>query len=75
MGPLVSLHQNCAYDPHNFCHLRQNDFFNTIRQKRPFTQSPYFHIRQQKQKATRALHRMAFETVPLGPPEIPSRGA
>jgi hypothetical protein len=45
-------------------------------QKRPFTQSPYFTVRQQKTKGHAGFKPHGpHETVPPGPPEIPSRGA
>jgi hypothetical protein len=55
--------------------FRIQHYATALRQKRPFTQGPICTVRHNKrQKATRALHRMAScETVPLGPPEIPSR--
>jgi hypothetical protein len=37
--------------------------------------SLFFRSDNKRQKATRALHRMAFARLSLGPPEIPSRGA
>ncbi len=48
-----------------------------LRQKRPFTQSPYLYgqtIKKPKGHAGITPHGLC-ETVPLGPPEIPSRGA
>jgi hypothetical protein len=39
-------------------------------------ESLFLRSDNKRQKATRALHCIALgETVPLGPPEIPSRGA
>jgi hypothetical protein len=47
-----------------------------LRQKRPFTQSPYLYGQTIKTKGHAGItpHGLC-ETVPLGPPEIPSRGA
>jgi hypothetical protein len=48
---------------------------SAVRQKRPFTHAPYFSRSDNKrQKATRALHRMAFARLPLDLAGIPSRG-